>query len=212
VTSVKPMKKRTKKFTGWLAVIPIAIVAALLVLNVIYQKQFSPAGLILGIVIVAIIIGLLSLSNWARLNALQREHPKAFATNVVMYPQFLRQLSEATRAFGVDTTGVGRSKSGAVLLDNDKLRIFVGSGAPREVASFPARSVHKIEIADAAQGNWILDSLEFELSADDQTLLLDFCVTRKAWLGVLPLRALESQLQFARTQILGKESSLPAER
>jgi len=202
VTSAGPMKKRTRKFTGWLAVISIAIVSALLVLNLIYQKQFSPAGLILGIVIVALILGRLSFSNWARLNALQRDNPNAFTTNVVMYPQFLAQLSEAARAFGVDTSGLGKSKSGAILLDHDQLRLFVGSGAPREVANFPTRLVRNIQIADAPQGNWTLDSLEVVLSTDDQIFVLDFCVTRKAWLGVLPLRALEGQLEVAREQLV----------
>lgn len=201
MTSAKPVKERTRRFTGWIAVIPLGILAGLLVMNLIYQKQFSPAGLILGIVIVAVIVGLFSLSNWARLNALIRDHPGAFATNVVMYPQFRQQFSDAARAFGVDISGVGSHRSGAILLDGQELRLFVGSGAPRQVASFPAPLIRGIQIADAPQGNWILNSLEFELSADGETFALDFCVTRKAWVGVLPNRLLQKQLTVALAQL-----------
>jgi len=51
------------------------------------------------------------------------------------------------------------------------------------------------------KGNWILNSLEFELSADGETFALDFCVTRKAWVGVLPNRLLQKQLTVALAQL-----------
>ena len=118
-----------------------------------------------------------------------------------MYAQFRQQLSAAARALGVDVSGVGRSKSGVILLDGQELRLFVGSGAPRQVASFPAQLIRGIQIADVPQGNWILNSLEFELSKDGETFAPDCCVTRKAWVGVLPNRMLEKQLTVALAQL-----------
>jgi hypothetical protein len=203
VTSTKASKKRTRAFAGTIAAVVVSVVVALLVLNIIYQKEFSPAGLIFGIAVVGVILGLFCFSNWSRLNALQRNHPGAFATNIVMYPQFLQQLSDAGRAFGIDVSAVGRSKSGALLVDRQAIRMFVGSGAPREVASFPALSVRGVRITDSAQGSWTLSSLEVELGEVGQTFLLDFCLTRKAWPGILPPRALELQVQAARAQLPG---------
>jgi hypothetical protein len=190
-----------RRTLGWVAAGAAVVVVALFWINLIGSGQVSGAGVIGGVILVALIVGVVAAIGTSRARTLRRIYPKGFVSTIAMYGQFLVQLKAVTNALGVDLAVPQSRRSGTVVLDDSFLRVYVGIVKPIELVAIPASDITRIGIAKAEQGKWILDSLEIGFESAGGGLAIDFCVmnTGFGFPHVVARKELERQLLIARS-------------
>lgn len=163
------------KVTGWIGAGTLCVVVALFTVNLVRSGQFNAGGAVFGVVGVVLVVGSIAGIGIARLRTLRGRYPRAFVSNLALYPQLYDQIRELTQALGTDISPLGSRRMVSMVLDDESLRLFAGFPL-KEVLAFPSTAITSVDIAKAPQGKWVLSSLEVVFSVRGRRIPLDFCL------------------------------------
>lgn len=114
-----------------------------------------------------------------RTAALRSANPDAFIAQIVANPSAVRPLDLNANKVQGHSTRVGPSSYLTVVVDKDTIRIFGGSRKPRELASFPTRTLLRAELGTEQSGVRVVPCIDLHLedgshSARVSILLISF--------------------------------------
>lgn len=189
----------SRSLISWVVASAACVLLALYIVNLFRTGKFSLGGALLGLAVGLLVIGLVAGVGAARVRSLRRRYPRAYVSNVALYDQLHPQLRQVSAALGTDVPSLGARRSGAVVLDETALRVFVGL-RPRQILELPSTDIASIRVANAPQGKWVLPSFEIVFTVQGRTLPLDICLMNSnfGFPHAVGRRELDKQLPLAR--------------
>jgi hypothetical protein len=177
------------RIAGWVRFAIFVLVAGAAIARVAIQKDFSLAGVFLGLGIAATLLAVIAALSQIRIAVLRGQFPDAFMAQIEVYSQLSVQLARLVAARGDGAKTVSSLRYATMVADQAALRLYGGVLRPTLLFEAPIGFLEVAEIAESPQGKHIWRGMQLVIRVNDTTYPLDLCLVGYDFGLSRPLRA-----------------------